>query len=612
MNKMKAIIVVGILFLTCTSLIQAGTANEGLVGPTETRYWDKTKAYAGYTLFAGHGRTYLIDMEGRLVHTWNFGTNPRFLDNGNILDATKADPSGFSGFQEVDWDGKVVWQYTESRDNYAPHHDWVRIFNAKLNAYTTLYIANKSISHDEAIAAGADPANGNYDGSQMDAIVEVDMDGNIVWEWWFFDHVIQDIDSSKENYVGAGKSISEYPGRIDINLPGRPLKRDWLHCNSLDYNAELGQIVINSVQGEFYVIDHDNTFIAGDPDSSIALAAGADGDFLYRFGDPARYGQGDPPSILEDWTSSTTGHKQIGGAHDIHWIKPGLPGEGNFLIFNNGQYLFEATAQSYIFEINGFLNADGTNTGTYVNPPDAGYYTWIAENKDSMKQKKNMSNQLVWIYNSKSNQNFFSHIGSGAQRLPNGNTLICAMTEGHIFEVTNGDESSDPQLVWEYISPLTKEGPVEVLGDNYPMTNSVFRAYRYTADHPALAGRDLTPGATITGRTPDYITPNDSGTDISDHMKNMTFELQQNFPNPFNPQTIIPYQLNQAEQVQLSVYDLSGRRVKNLVDTWQTAGRYDIVWNGTNDFGRPVASGIYLYKLQAGQQIITMKMALLH
>ena len=411
-------------------------ASETLIEPTELRYWDNAKAYSGYTLFAAHGATYLIDMEGRVVHTWRIGTNPRLLaHNGHLLDATKDDPSGFQGFRELDWDGNTIWEHLENRTDYAPHHDWVRIFNKKLNAYTTLYIANKSISHEQAIAAGCDPVNGPYDGAQMDAIVEVDMDGNVVWEWGFFDHVVQDIDPTRANYVGEGKTIADYPGKIDLNLPGRPLKRDWLHCNSLDYNAELDQIVTNSVQGEFYVIDHGNTFIPGNPEGSIALAAEPAGDFLYRFGDPARYEQGDPPSIQEDWTSSTSGHKQIGGSHDIQWIKPGLPGAGNFLVFNNGQYLFERTPQSYILEINGFLDGNKSNTGGYVNPPDAGYYLWEMP-KDTHKSRKQMSNQIVWAYTSKSNQGFFSHIGSGAQRLPNGNTLICSDTEGHLFEVT--------------------------------------------------------------------------------------------------------------------------------------------------------------------------------
>jgi hypothetical protein len=314
------------VFLLLILLVNSGAAYEVLQGSTEVRYWDAARAHNGYTLFGARGGTYLIDMEGRVVQTWSkVRTNPRFLNNGNILDSSTDDPSRGSGFIEVDWDDNIVWRYTEARSDYAPHHDFVRIFNKQLNAYTTLYIANKSITHEQAIAAGCDPS-GNYKDAQMDAIVEVDMDGNIVWEWWFFDHVVQDIDPAQNNYVGEGKTIADYAGRININLPGRPLKRDWLHCNSLDYNPQLGHIVTNSVQGEFYVIDHDGTFVAGDPQASIDLAASEAGDFLYRFGDPARYEQGDPPSILEDWTQCTVGHKQIGGSHDAHWIDEGLPG----------------------------------------------------------------------------------------------------------------------------------------------------------------------------------------------------------------------------------------------------------------------------------------------
>jgi len=477
----------------------AGQMNgyEALRGPTEMRYWDKDRAYNGYTLFSARGVSYLIDMNGSVVRTWKIGTTPRLLENGNLLDASRDDPSGFQGFKELNWEGKVVWEYTERREGYAPHHDWVRIHNKALNAPTTLYIANKSLTHEQAVAAGCDPRNGPYRGAQMDAVIEVDMAGNVVWEWWFFDHVVQDVDSTKANYVGSGKTIADHPGRINLNLPGRPVKRDWLHCNSLDYNAQLGQIVINSVQGEFYVIDHDKTFVAGDAKKSIALAASDAGDFLYRFGDPARYAQGDKPSIRPDWTQASTGHKQIGGSHDIQWIRPGLPGAGNFLIFNNGQYLFERTAQSYIFEINGFLDSRGRDTGRYVNPPDAGYARWQAENRDTHKHTKQKSNQILWMYYSKSNQGFFSHIGSGAQRLPNGNTLICAMTEGHIFEVTPKGE-----LVWEYINPVTTAGTVKVIDDAYPMNNAVFRAYRYGPGHPALKGRDLTPLGTITDKFP--------------------------------------------------------------------------------------------------------------
>ena len=487
-------VLVSPLAIAVVFVSSAAFAYESLQGPTELLHWDKQQAYEGYTLFAARGASYLINMEGQVVRTWRIGTTPQFLDNGNLIDATKDDPSGFGGFRELDWDGNVVWEYAEPREDYAPHHDWVRIFNKKLKAYTTLYIANKSIPHAQALAAGADPRRGPYDGAQMDAIVEIDSDGNVIWEWWFLDHVVQDDSPDWPNYAGAGKTVAHYPGRIDINMPGHPLKRDWLHCNSMDYNAELGYIVTNSVHGEFYVIDHDGTFVAGDAKRGIEMAAGPAGDFLYRFGDPARYGQGEPPRILENWNSATTGHKQIGGAHDVHWIRPGLPGAGHFLIFNNGQYLFDRTSQSSILEIDGFLDLEERNAGRYVNPPDAGYNR-VEYHHDTHKPRRQISKQVVWSYQSKSPQGFFSHIGSGAQRLPNGNTLICAMTEGHFFEVT-----PEGELVWEYINPITRDGAVKMLPDSLPMSNAVFRAYRYGPDHPALQGKDLTPKGTITER----------------------------------------------------------------------------------------------------------------
>jgi hypothetical protein len=251
------------------------------------------------------------------------------------------------------------------------------------------------------------------------------------------------------------------------------------------------------VQGEIYVIEHDKTFVPGDPRASIKAAAGPQGDFLYRFGDPARYAQGDPPRVLENWDSATSGDKQIGGCHDVHWVCPGLPGAGHIVIFNNGQYLCERTSQSSIVEINPFLDAQGHDTGRYVNPPDAGYEQ-VRFPRDTHKPMKRVSRQIVWSYQSKANQAFFSHIGSGSQRLPNGNTLICSGTSGHLFEVTAGGE-----LVWEYINPVSRElGTVKVMPDVMPMTNALFRAARYLPDHPALLGKDLTPKGTITDAFP--------------------------------------------------------------------------------------------------------------
>ena len=221
MKRIRVILVICcLLAMTASSVL----AYESVQGPTELRYWDPTRAYSGYTLFAASGKSYLIDMAGRLVHTWPIGTNPRLLDNGRLLDAATDDPSGFAGFKELDWDGNVVWQYRETRTGYAPHHDFVRIFNKKLGQYTTLYIANKTVTNEQCLAAGCDPADAPYTGAQMDAVVEVDMAGNIVWEWWFIDHVIQDLDPTKANCVGAGKTIADYSGKLNLDWSGQPVR----------------------------------------------------------------------------------------------------------------------------------------------------------------------------------------------------------------------------------------------------------------------------------------------------------------------------------------------------------------------------------------------------
>ena len=212
--------------IICALLATSAFAYEALQGPTELLYWDKTNTYNGYTWFGVMGTTYLVDMEGHVMHTWPVGTNPHLLTNGCVLDANNNDPSGFLGFTEVNWNGSNVWSYSETRTNYSPHHDFLRIFNPKLNAFTTLYIANKTVSSNQCIAAGCNPAYASsYTTAQMDAIVEVDMSGNIVWEWWFYDHLIQDFDATKSNYVGTGMSISNYPGRLNANITGMPVQK---------------------------------------------------------------------------------------------------------------------------------------------------------------------------------------------------------------------------------------------------------------------------------------------------------------------------------------------------------------------------------------------------
>jgi len=90
-----------------------------------------------------------------------------------------------------------------------------------------------------------------------------------------------------------------------------------------------------------------------------------------------------------------------------------------------------------------------------------------------------------------------------------------------------------------------------------------------------------------------------------------TFYLLQNVPNPFNPETTIAYELPEAVQVQLAIFNLVGQRVRGLVDEFKTAGRYEVRWDGKDDFGRDVGSGVYFYSLEAGTFSTTKRMLLI-
>jgi hypothetical protein len=87
--------------------------------------------------------------------------------------------------------------------------------------------------------------------------------------------------------------------------------------------------------------------------------------------------------------------------------------------------------------------------------------------------------------------------------------------------------------------------------------------------------------------------------------------LGQNYPNPFNPVTTLRYDLPKDALVNITIYDMMGRIVNNLVSSQQNAGYKSIQWNATNDAGQPVSAGIYLYTIQAGEFRQTRKMVLL-
>jgi len=108
-----------------------------------------------------------------------------------------------------------------------------------------------------------------------------------------------------------------------------------------------------------------------------------------------------------------------------------------------------------------------------------------------------------------------------------------------------------------------------------------------------------------------YFYSNLVGVDNTSETLPQKFTLEQNFPNPFNPFTTLRYDLPEDALVNITIYDMLGRKVKTLVNTTQDAGFKSVIWDATNNQGRPASAGVYLYNLQAGEFVKTKKMVLL-
>src|SRR5262249_54924580 len=167
---------------------------------------NEPEAFQGYTLVAPvkSTRTYLIDMGGKVVRTWESDSTPALgaslLENGHLLraellpEAPGTDGPGAGGRRrEVTWDGERVWDFKFSNDRQLPHHDICRLPNGNV-----LMIAWERKTIKEAIAAGRRPDLVDSRLFLLDCLIEVKptgkTTGDVVWEWHLWDHLVQDHD----------------------------------------------------------------------------------------------------------------------------------------------------------------------------------------------------------------------------------------------------------------------------------------------------------------------------------------------------------------------------------------------------------------------------------
>mgnify|MGYP000598294482 FL=1 len=543
----KKLIYILLIFSNLTLLSQVNTL--GTISLTE-------EAYDGYTLFSSHKNTFLINNCGQVINQWSSdylpGHSVYILPNGNLIRAGRKDTStitfgGVGGIVEMfDWDGNLVWEFVYSSDDYRLHHDIYPMPNGNI-----LVLAATVMSNEETILAGRDPNLVSGAGILYnEQILEIKPIGtndySIEWEWNFNDHLIQDYDDTKNNY-GV---IEEHPEKLDINfLNDRIPAENWLHVNSIQYDETLDQIVISSRNlSELFIIDHSTTTEEASGDTGGTYGKG--GDFLYRWGNPVAYRQGN-----ED-------NRTLFGQHFPHIIKPGLKDEGKIILFNNGTDREPAFSEVMIF------SAPTTSPGIYTYEPDSSYGPEAAE----------------FTYSSNEDNNFTSGILSGAIRLPNENLLICDGNSGRLFEITATND-----IVWNYIIPMNNTtGEISSQGDVLESGNSTFKGIKYSTDYEGFTGKDVTPGDPI-----------ESNFNLNTCLSLSTDNLLNNnitiYPNPVIDLININTSLTILE---VEIYDVLGKRLNYI-----KVNNRKIDVSGVN-------SGVYILKIKTEIGIILKKILL--
>lgn len=394
------------------------------------------QSFDGYALYnnLGSKTTYLIDRNEDIAHTWSLPTSCNYAvllkEDGNIIRGSINNFNQISGaavggkVEEYDPFGNLVWSFTYSSSNVVAHHDISRMPNDNV-----LMIAWEVINSSTLQANGyTDNELQRYATHFIEVSqIEGTQQGEIVWEWHIFDHLVQDVDANKPNF-GV---IKDHPELLDINVetdggsggtgPFGGGGGDWFHVNGIDYNQELDLIAFSSrFLNEVFIIDHSTTIAEAAGHSGGNFGKG--GDFLYRYGKPSNY--------------NTSGPQVIGGpVHDARWVPDdGRPRGGYLQFFNNEGLGNKSTVDAIALP----WNADNTgfekNPGQQFQPSSP---TWRHE-----------------CFNSADGQ-------SAANSLPNGNIFV-ALSGGYMYEADlNGN------TVWQY-----PDGPA--------------KAFRYTCDYPGV------------------------------------------------------------------------------------------------------------------------------
>lgn len=336
---MKNMSKIMVIFLTLTCSLSAVTGFAQLQDPDHLIFLYMNGVAKDQDLAKD---AYIINSDADVLHHWDNSsitspeTAPGYLTpdglflRGILSDSAKTNgwPVGKWGIlQLVDWDGNIVWEYDGSDETECYHHDAELLPNGNI-------IVSAFHRYDPP-DAGTE-FGWNFPSQTklfIDVLYEIkpnlnDGSTEIVWQWRWIDHVVQDLNPALTNYVD---SVADHPEKIDLHfydsssVPMPILLGSHSHIDSIDYNPVRDEILISSATyNEIYVIDHSTTI--AEAASSTGGNRGKGGDILYRWGNPQTYGYGGgDTNIYASWWWTDT-------QHDARWL---WDGSGNITIHNN-------------------------------------------------------------------------------------------------------------------------------------------------------------------------------------------------------------------------------------------------------------------------------------
>ncbi len=410
--------------------------------PTGVTLYDPARCWNGYTIFqAKEVGALLIDMNGGEVQLWKelHGMPNRLLPGGHLIGSTGERSTAFGSqdgidLVQVDWDGNVVWRFNryeyiedpgeEPRWMARQHHDYQREGNPvgyyapglepQVDRGSTMVLSHKNVRNPQI-----------SDKPLLDdTILEVDWEGEVVWEWICNEHFeelgfredARNLLFRNPNWLKAGGGVG-----------------DWMHINSLSLLGP--NRWFDAGDGRFHP---DNLIWCARESNITAIVEKKSGRIVWKLG---------------PYYDETPALRKLGwiiGQHHAHMIPRGLPGEGNILLFDNG----------------GWAGYGSPNPGSPMGFRNA------LRDYSRVLEIDPLTLEIVWQYTPVEAglafpvdaNRFYSPFISSAQRLPNGNTLITEGSGGRLIEVT-----ADHEIVWEYISPYR---------GRMLNINMIYRAYR--------------------------------------------------------------------------------------------------------------------------------------